>query len=335
MVTSQDDHSEDEWAAPTPIGAHGVNEQDGSDDTHEIHPAHPAGYNLPQQRFDDNRTPQPRHDVHFTDRQRMPPPPQPTLIRTLSIRSENMRKDSLSQRAEADQAIKDHQAVRGNLEDAIESRNAATAKLKAVERQVMRKRMNSSLLERKLSEQICDICGASDVTNIYTVLYDAILIKIDDLENDQEALHEVELDLAENLKVVSQMEVTTSRVRLAELRSKLYSRRANLQLVEREAQIGAVESALEDWVSVKTWASRQSSVECTKLEHLEINIDPSCEGQGPPTKRRRQTSANDTMRMEGPDECQASPERGTLKRRFSRILTDLPGYLGVFGANHP
>ena len=330
MDIVQDDPLEDDWAAPTPYGAHGVIEQAASDDTHEIHPVH---QDVTQQRFDNNQTPRPMHHVRLTDSQRMPPPPKPTTIRTLSIRSEDMRKESLNQRREADAAYKAHQMMRGNLQDAVDSHQAATAKLKAVERQVVNKRINNNLLEAKLTQQISDIAKASDTSNIYHVLYDAIFIKLDDLQNDQEALHGLELDLVENLKVVSQLEVGTSRMRLAELRSKLRARRAELQVLEREAQVSAVESALEDWVDVKTWASRKSSIECSNLEHSRINVDSGLEEQGPPSKRRRQTGAADNTKLEGPDLGQASPRPGTLKRSFSRILTDLPGYLGVFGGN--
>lgn len=327
MDLTPDDPFEDSWAAPTPYGAHGVIEQAASDDTHEIHPVYQDGHDVPQQRLENNETPRPRRHVRLTDSQRMPPPPKPTTIRTLSIRSENMRKESLNQRAQADAAYKAHQTMRGNLQDAVDSHQAATAKLKAVERQVFNKKMNNTLLEAKLTEEISNISEASKTSNVYHVLYNAVLVKLDDLENDHEALHELELDLAENVKVVSQMEVAMSRVRLAELRSKLRARRAELQVMERDAEVGAVESAMEDWVGLKTWARRKSSIECSTLEHSGINIGSSLEGQGPPSKRRRQTSAAD---MEGGDVIRASPKSGMLKRSFSRILADLPGYLGGF-----
>ena len=333
MGMTPDDPFEDEWAAPTPYGGHGIIEQAASDDSHEVHPVHQDESGVPQQRLDDNQTPRPRQHVRLTDSQRMPPPPKPTTIRTLSIRSEDMRKESLNQRAEADAAFKAHQTMRSNLQDAVDSHQAATAKLKAVERQVVNKRMNNSLLEAKLNQQISDIAKVSYTSIVYNVLYDAILIKIDDLENDQEALHGLELDLVENLKVVSQMEVGMSRVRLAELRSKLRARRAELQVVERDAQVSAVESALEDWVGLKTWASRNSSVECSRLEQSEFSIDSGLEGHNPPSKRRRQTSIADPSKVVAQDVSHASPKPGTLKRSFSRILTDLPGYFGVFGGD--
>lgn len=47
----------------------------------------------------------------------------------------------------------------------------------------------------------------------------------------------------------------------------------------REAQVSAVELALEDWVGVKTRAGGESSVECTKLKNLGINIDPNLQGK--------------------------------------------------------
>ena len=333
MEITQDDPFEDSWDAPTPYGAHGVIEQATSDETHEIHPVHQDGRDVPQQRMENNQTPRPRNHVRLTDSQHMPPPPKPTTIRTLSIRSEDMRKESLKQRAEADAAYKAHQTMRGNLQEAADSHQAATAKLKAVERQVFNERMNNSLLEAKLKEEISNISEASETSNIYHVRYNAVLVKLDDLENDHEALHELELDLAENVKVVSQMEVGTNRVRLAELRSKLRARRAELQVLERDAEVGAVESAMEDWVGLKTWAKRQSSIECSTLEQSGINIGSSLEEQGPPSKRRRQTSAADPGKMEGQVASPASPKPGTLKRSFSRILSDLPGYLGVFGGN--